>query len=338
MQPQGRRTFLKGVLRGASASALGAWCNARAARAASIDSSLPALGSRPSIGPIDASMKSTVAHVRVEEVLAGNKVHPSLVAEMIEEGLRAITGAASIADSWHHVLHPDDVIGIKFNKVGADSLATTVPFATQLLDTLRKAGFAPDRIMLIEAPDGLAHELKARPQTLGWSGGRISFGSGEEELAAVLQEVTAIINVPFLKTHNIAGMSGCLKNLSHALIRRPARYHQNACAPYVSDILALPQIRRKLRLHIVNALRAVYDAGPEATIENTWAHRGIIISQDPVAADSVGLDLINDRRARLRLRAVGDANGRVPHLQAAAAKGLGTDDQDYITLLQPSVS
>jgi hypothetical protein len=54
-----------------------------------------------------------------------------------------------------------------------------------------------------------------------------------------------------------------------------------------------------------------------------------------VAADVVGLDILNERRELAKLPAIGDSDGNVPHLHAAAERGLGTDDQDYITLLEP---
>jgi uncharacterized protein (DUF362 family) len=191
--------------------------------------------------------------------------------------------------------------------------------------------------MLIEAPHRLMREFGTRPCPVGFSGGMVSFGSGEDELSAVLQEVTAIISVPFLKTHNIAQMTGCLKNLSHALIRRPRLCHANACTPFVGDILSLPQIKPKLRVHIVNALRAAFDGGPMPGRDHLWTHGGILVSTDPVAADQVGADILNEQRALRKLPVIGDRDGHIPHVHAAAARGLGTDDQDYITLLQPAL-
>ena len=67
-----------------------------------------------------------------------------------------------------------------------------------------------------------------------------------------------------------------------------------------------------------------------------WPHCGVIVSNDPVAADSVGLDILNERRRQMRLfPAVGDQAEQIRHLlRGAASRGLGTDDQDYITLLE----
>ena len=86
----------------------------------------------------------------------------------------------------------------------------------------------------------------------------------------------------------------------------------------------------------MNAIQAVMDGGPEARLKTMWPHHGVIVSTDPVAADSVGLDVLNEQRERAKLPPVGDSDGHVPHLHAAAARGLGTDDPDYITLLEPN--
>lgn len=333
MRSENRRTFLKRVGQAGLATIAGGLLADRGLQAAQDPATtLPILQTRPDTGPIDNLLKSTVVHIRRSEVVDRQTVHPPLVREMIEEGLKVLTDTLRPADAWNRLFKSDDVIGIKFNQVGAKELDTTEAIATQLVASLGDAGFPPTRIMLIEVPATLGASLGTRAEVTGWSGGEVSFDGGSEELAAVLQEITAIINVPFLKTHNIAGMTGCLKNLSHALIRHPGRYHDHGCAPYVGNIVAIPQIRNKLRLNIVNAIRALYKGGPNVRPEGIWDHAGLIVSRDPVAADAVGLEIVNDRRSRLGLPPVGNSSGQVPHIRAAAKLGLGTDDQDYIEL------
>lgn len=333
MPVENRRTFLKRVGQAGLAAAAERLLTGRALGAAQdTAATLPILQTRPDTGPIGTFLKSTVVHIRRPEVVDRQTIHPPLLREMIEESIRVVTDTLRPADAWNKLLRTDDVIGIKFNHVGAKELDSTDLMAAQLVASLADAGFPPDRIMLIEAPSGVSKDLGTRPEVHGWSGGEVPFDGGSEELAAVLQEVTALINVPFLKTHNIAGATGCLKNLSHALIRRPGRYHDQACAPYVGNIVALPQIRSKLRLNIVNAIRALYKGGPNVHPDGMWNHAGLIVSRDPVAADAVGVEVINDRRSRLGLAAIGNSSGHVPHIHAAAKLGLGTDDQDYIEL------
>lgn len=327
-----RRTVLKEIGRASMALPAASWVRRALGQPAHDGLLPPTPAMRPETDPIAPEIKSIVAHAQRDELVDEHKIHVMLLREMIDDCVRTVTGAARAADGWRRLLHADDVIGIKFNQVGFERLQTSDLMAEQLVTSLGEAGFAPERIMLIEAPESLARRLRTRPRVFGFSGPEIDFGSGKEQLSAVLQEVTAIINVPFLKTHNIAGMTGCLKNLSHSLIRHPSRYHANGCAPFVADIVGLEPIRTRLRLNIINAVRAVYRKGPDVLDDNVWNHCGLIASTDPVAADAVGIDVVNDHRALVGLPPVGNAHGQVAHVQDAAEKGIGTDDQDYIDL------
>lgn len=297
---------------------------------------IPALGTRPSTGLIDPDRKSLVSHILRKRVVDGTAIHDHLLREMIEEALVIATEQSDTRDAWNSLFAPDDVIAVKFNHVGAETLATTVPFTLQLIESFRRADISPERVMLIEAPrHSLIRQLKTRPVPFGYAGPELFFGSGKGQLAAALEEATAVLNVPFYKTHNIAILTGCLKNLSHAFISHPGRYHENACTPFVGDICALPQIREKVKLHIVNALRIVFTGGPEAEPNNFFSHGAVLASRDPVALDYLAVDIINDERVKRGLTPIGDANARIPHVHHAAQRGLGTDDQDYIRVIQP---
>ena len=132
-----------------------------------------------------------------------------------------------------------------------------------------------------------------------------------------------MISVPFLKTHNIAGMTCSLKNLSHGLIKHPARYHKNHCSPFIADIVAAEPIRSKLRLTLVDAMRVVYVGGPQATAP-ALANEGVLImSRDPVAADTVGLDVLNRARERVGLAKTAASGAEIPYLAVAHRAGLG---------------
>ncbi len=272
-----------------------------------------------------------MVHLRALEAVDSE----TLLGDLLGKAVRIITGAEDTRDAWQKLIQPDDVIGIKCNQVGRKELGTTDQFVTQLVKTLGRAGFDPQQIVLIETSDNLVRRLKTRPRQFGWLPKEVLFASGKEQLAAVLEQVTAIINVPFLKTHNIAGVTGCLKNLSHAMIRRPGLYHDNGCMPYIGDIVALPQIRSKLRLHLVNAMRAVFQHGPCVRSDSWWTHGGLLAGTDPVAVDAVGVDVINTQREVAGLPPIGRGGYQIPYLHDAADKGLGTDDQDFIELIAP---
>jgi uncharacterized protein (DUF362 family) len=138
-------------------------------------------------------------------------------------------------------------------------------------------------------------------------------------LARYLFDADAIINVPFLKTHQIAGMSGCLKNLSHALIRHPAQFHANGCSPYVGQVVGSREVSSRLKLNLMNAVRVVVDGGPGARTENTVGYGGLLLGFDPVAMDYAGLSILAAERHRLGLR----GGLAVRYLASSAEMGLG---------------
>lgn len=264
-----------------------------------------------------------VVEARSENVVDGRAVHQSLLREMLDWCLGTLTKTSGSREAWRRLLKPDDVVGLKFNSSGAEEIGTTPAMAEALVASLVDAGWATGNIVLIEAPDSTYDELKVTRPAPGWAAEEVDFGSGRDRLASVLGQVTALVNVPFLKTHNLAGITACLKNLSHAMVKHPARYHANHCSPYIGDIVALPQIRNKLRIHIINALRTVFDGGPEARDDLIWQSGTLLAGFDPVGVDTVGLELLNCTRRKLRLGYVDENRARVAYLDAAAKRGLG---------------
>jgi len=289
------------------------------------------LGQTPADTPTDpAGDMSTVVGVRSDHVARGRIVHPGLLRDMLRIGLKAVTGHTNEKEAWHSILSPDDVIGLKFNQSGAAGLGTTPPMAETLVSSLTDSGWNSGRIVLIEVPYELNEKLGTIPPRRDWLPGEVSFGDAQDRLSGLLAQVTAIVNVPFLKQHNIAGMTGCLKNLSHALVKHPARFHGNKCSPYVGDIVALPQIRDKLRLHVVNALRIVTDKGPDARDSYIVDQNEILLGLDPVAVDSIGLEILNRVRLKQGMGKIEDHQGEVAHLPAAGARGLGRHERHQI--------
>lgn len=287
---------------------------AASGQAARLAASQP--GTTPPIPP-------DVVQVTSDHVVRGRTVNKLILAEMLDLALVRATGAASPGKAWQSLLRADDVIGLKFNRSGAGGLGVTRPFADAVITSLLAAGFDRKQIVPIETPELVYREHGVVKPARGWASQPVDFGSGSDQLRAVLDQVTAIINIPFLKTHNIAGITCSLKNLSHGLVKHPARFHGSHCSPYIADIVALPLIRDKLRLHLVNGLRIVFDRGPEARHEYTWDAGIIVASSDPVATDTFGLDIIDSQRSILGLEAVNRRVLRTAYLAAAAKRGLG---------------
>lgn len=277
---------------------------------------------------------SRVVRVVAPDIMPVQVVHRPILKDAITEGLKTLTGEERVADAWHRLLKPDDVILIKFNQSAADRLGTTPAVAEELTSSLMQAGWGPDKLVLLEAPNSGTGALKdTRRPDLRWQGTVVDFGrSGRDAFIAALDQATAIINVPFIKTHSLATMTGCLKNLSHGLIRHPAKFHGGGCDPAIAEIVASRPIRSRLRLNIVNGLRVVFDGGSEAESDAIETAGTLLFGTDAVACDAVGFGIINEIRSLRGLSPLLPGAAMPRQLATAQQLGLGISDMERIAV------
>ena len=151
------------------------------------------------------------------------------------------------------------------------------------------------------------------------------------------QKITALINIPFLKDHGVAGVTCAMKN-HYGSIRNPGDYHGNNCDPFIAEVNSIPAIKNKTRLIICDALKPLANGGPNFNSEFVWEHRSIHIGADPVAFDFLGWQVIDARRQEIGLPTLADA-GRPPKwLATAASMGLGTNDPARMEIIRKTVT
>ncbi|MCG3128705.1 MAG: hypothetical protein CHACPFDD_03596 [Phycisphaerae bacterium] len=264
--------------------------------------------------------RSTAINVRSANVLGGGNVRTSVLSQMLAISIQRLTQTTQTADAWRAILGDARRIVVKFNSVDADRMKTSDAMAEVITAGLLHADYPPSAIALVECPRPAAVRERFRRVLSGW-GSPIPIGDdgATEELANYVLEADAIINVGFLKAHHLAGMSACMKNLAFAAIRRPARYHDNGCSPYVARVIGAEPVSTRLRLCIVNALR-VRAAHAAELVPNAFRDFGeLLVGFDPVAVDSVAHSAISD----LRRTAGVEAELNVPYLAAAGHLGVG---------------
>ena len=280
-----------------------------------------------------APAPSRVVRITDQRIIPVRIVQRSLLKDHLGEGLRRLTETKTVADAWHDILVPDDVILIKFNQSGRRQIGTSPALAAELVESLVGSGWAPERIMLLEVGESPSRPRKTKAPDHRWQGSVVDFGTcGKDSFLAALDQATAVINVPFLKTHHLATMTCCLKNLSHGLIRHPARFHSNGCDPAIGEIVASASIRNKLKLNIVNGLRTVFDGGPEAGANEMDSVGTLLFGRDPVACDAVGYGILNEIRSLHQLRPLLPGSRAPRQLVTAARLGVGQFDADAIDL------
>lgn len=324
---ESRRRFIRSISAAAAVTLLGK-------TAPDVNAETPTGESQPAPShPVKRISRSRVIKLEDRMLIPERVVQGSLLRTSLKDCVTALTDEPTYEDAFQKLFKPDDVILIKFNRSASNKLATTEAMAIALVNLLFNSGFHPNQIRLLEAGSGVARTLRTPPADERWQEKVVEFGrSGKDSFIAALEECTAIINVPFLKTHHLATMTSCLKNLSHGLIRHPARFHGNGCDPSIGEIVARPEIKNKLKLNIVNALRVPFDKGPEAEESETDSTGIIIMGHDPVACDAVGFATLNQIRTGFNLPPL-LANEQLPRqLLTASDLGVGHYDEGQIAL------
>ena len=157
-------------------------------------------------------------------------------------------------------------------------------------------------------------------------------GEVSTRVSRILTDMVELnINLPVLKDHSIAGLSASLKNMYGAIFN-PNKMHDNHCSPYAAHVSALPTLKKKCRLSVIDAARIQYQGGPGFLSEYIVPYNGLIISDDPVSADRIALEILEKVRKAHGQPPLAEAGRPVNYLDAAEEIGLGTTDRNKIKL------
>jgi hypothetical protein len=80
----------------------------------------------------------------------------------------------------------------------------------------------------------------------------------------------------------------------------------------------------------------MYEGGPAFKPEFSWKHNALLVSQDPVALDYTGWQIVERKRAEVGLKTL-EAEERAPHYIGTAADAehrLGTNDPRRILVFE----
>src|SRR5262245_2290204 len=152
-----RRGFLLGAGAGLAAGAAGTWLGLRAAER----SGLSAPSSKLQLPRSDDGMPGPYPGRVVEvnhpgSVNDSNVIYPEAVRDMVDRGMRELTGAEHSSEAWKRFFGPDDVVGIKVNPVGRRYRPTQTPaisspaLVVEVVQGLKQAGVRPHNIILFE--------------------------------------------------------------------------------------------------------------------------------------------------------------------------------------------
>jgi uncharacterized protein (DUF362 family) len=292
--------------------------------------------------------KSKIIISRDENLQSGQKsVDSNKLSQLLDKAMQTLFHCDNELEPWKRIVNPGEVIGLKVNCLSGHGSTNTV-LVDLICERLQQAGIHAGDIIIW---DRLNSDLEDGGFQVNSQGNRIKcFGndtSGFEDnlqvsgsiASLVSRTVTricdAVINLPVLKDHGIAGVTISLKNFFGA-IHNPNKYHMHVGDPYIPDVYMLPSIKNKVRLTICDAITAQYDGGPSFMPQWTWPFNGLIVGLDPVAVDYTGWQIIERKRMEVGKRSLKEM-GREPIYIATAADikhQLGISDPAQIELIE----
>jgi len=265
------------------------------------------LGSAAGFSSLKASQKtSRVILIRHNDVMDENlKFNETILREMLDKAIMKLFEQSDPVAILKQLIKSDEIVGIKSNEW--NYLPTPVELENVIKRMVMDAGVKEENIGIDD------RGVKENP---------------------IFQKATSLINVRPLRTHSIAGISGCMKNYITFSEYYPA-YHPNNCEN-LAKLFQLPRVKGKTRLHILSVLTPQFHGrGPHHFSRRyVWPYKGLLVGIDPVAVDSVGLRIILAKRSVFFGK-----NSRLPfsptHIKAADVKHkLGTSDPDKINLVR----
>jgi hypothetical protein len=116
----------------------------------------------------------------------------------------------------------------------------------------------------------------------------------------IAERFTKIINVPNMKDHGAAGVTGCLKNIAYGSFHNVARSHRfekTNTFSFIGTLANVEPLRSRTVLQIMDGLKAVWHGGPFLHADKFKFYPArMMFGTDPVAMDRLLTDVIEDKR------------------------------------------
>ncbi len=250
--------------------------------------------------------KSKVVLIRDENALLSfKKPDAEIVQRMLDEAVTTLVGEKDVTKAWKTLISPNDIVGIKTNIMRY--LPTTFEVENAIKKRILDAGVAENNIGIDD------RGVRKNP---------------------IFKKATALINARPARTHHWSGMGSCIKNYI-MFVPKAFEYHGDSCAD-LATIWKDLNLKDKTKLNILVMLNPQFHTvGPHSYADKyIWEYKGLIVSKDPVAADSTGLRIIEAKRKEYFGE---DVPMKTPakHIRLAETRhGLGVADPAKIELIK----
>ena len=325
-----RRDILKWGSAAATAGVLGLRCP-------------PLFGKERSGYIVPSAAPGYVVKVHMPGMRRGLFPDPKASRQMVDKAVMTLAKESDAGRAWLKFIAPTDRVVIKVNCLGTRMLSSMKEVVFAIADAIRDAGVPDANIVVLDMfasnMMGGRYNQQTNPRKMRilahkegqYDKAWITAGPAKARFTDILLWSTAVINVPPIKDHDLAGVTCTLKNMTFGTVEKPHLNHKvvnEACA----HLFAHEIIRSRVRLNIIDGSRVLYDGGPKFSGSSHALHECIYATCDPVAMDTVAFELIETLRAENGMRTLAEVGRPAKFLAMAAEVGLGVADRKQIQL------
>ncbi|HUT78386.1 MAG TPA: DUF362 domain-containing protein [Polyangia bacterium] len=286
-----------------------------------------------------------VVEVHQPGMVGKNFPHAESARQMVHKAVTQLVGEDDLGQAWSKLVSKEDRVGIKINCLGGRMASTMKEVVDPVVEGLRAAGVAEENIMIFDQfggnMRGARFEWQEKPgkmrvinhDVLGYDEALTEVEGARGRLAKTLLWTTAVINMPPVKDHDLAGVTCAMKNMVFGCVEKPQLMHRDIHVG-MPHFYALEAIRGRVRLNIIDGSFCLYDGGPKHNPDTTDRCERVYATTDPVAADAVALRVVEEHRAAHRLRTLAQVRRPATYLALAQELGLGIADPARIRLEQ----
>lgn len=343
----GRRAFALG----AAAAAAGATLlrTSKASADAKAPAPAPDLAASPPPGFVPYAAPGRIVKVKKANSLMPNGLFPKEddAREMLRRAMQELTGKADLAQAVGMFVHPSDKVCVKLNGIALQNMGTNKELVLPFLEAMIKSGIAAENITVLEQYGSFlggtrvsAKNVPAGVKVVTHNNNDATMPSRvipntrvQTKFVRALTESTAVINFSLIKDHSICGYTGTLKNMTHGCVINPQDFHANHASPQIALLAAQDVIKSRVRLNVTDGFKVMAQGGPLWKSPNhVVPHEAVYLSTDMVAMDTYGWGIVEEERAKFKLKTLTE-DGRIPaYIRAAGDLGLGVADKNRITL------
>ncbi len=272
---------------------------------------------------------------------------------LLERAVTELLGGDSLVAALRRVIHPNEKVALKINGIAGQNGATMAfnfEFLAPLVEALLTLGVAPEKITVFEQfpkflagcrvnvgkyqlPPGVRAEYHGN-RDVTMPAVRV-FHRVETKFVRQVTDATAIINLTLMKDHSLCGYTGALKNMTHGQIVNPHDHHAHLCNPQIPLLYNHPVLRSRVRLHLIDALKIIYDQGPlDTNPARRIPYGAFFAATDGVALDRIGWQVIEKARADNKVPSLAAVKRSPDYIITAGELGLGIADLNRIRLVE----